>query len=232
MRIHFLEHVPFEDAANVGAWARERGHSVSRTLFSEGEPLPSLDAFDWLAVMGGPMNIYEHERYPWLAEEKKFLKAAIDGGKPVVGICLGAQLAADVLGGRVTRNPHTEIGWFPIALTDAGRQAVLFEGCPAEFLAFHWHGDTFSIPPGAVHLARSEACRNQAFSYQDRVFGLQFHLDYCTESIDKMLRHCGDELVPGPFVQSAEAIRASYDQVDVTSELLWGMLDRLCRTAD
>jgi GMP synthase-like glutamine amidotransferase len=227
MRVHYLQHVPFEDAANIGVWARDRGHRVTGTQLCEAEPLPPLDSFDWLVIMGGLMNIHEHDAYPWLVPEKEFIREAIDEGRSVLGICLGAQLVAHVLGGQVKRNRHREIGWFPVVLTEKGRQSPLFEGFPQRFNAFHWHGDTFSIPPGAEKLAESEACANQAFQYAGHVVGLQFHLDYAVESIEKMLRHCAHELSDGAYVQASETIRAAYHQVPATSSLLYRLLHNL-----
>jgi GMP synthase-like glutamine amidotransferase len=227
MRIHYLQHVPFEDAANIAVWARDQGHAVTSTRLCEAEPLPALDSFDWLVIMGGPMNIYQHDAHPWLGPEKKFIERAIEHQKLVLGICLGAQLVADVLGGEVTQNSHKEIGWFHVSLTDQGCRAPLLKGFPQRFQAFHWHGDTFSIPSGAERLAESEACANQAFQYAGRVLGLQFHLDYSVESIEKMLRHCGHELSDGPYVQSAETIRASYHCVPAIGRLLDQWLENL-----
>ena len=227
MRIHILQHVPFEDEANIGVWAGERGHAITNTLLFDGQPLPPVDAFDWLAVMGGPMNIHEHDAYPWLVDEKAFLKRAVLEGKTIVGVCLGSQLLADVLGGPVRRNDRKEIGWFPVSLTEEGRRAAVFDNWPRRFVAFHWHGDTFAIPPEAQRLAESEACANQAFSYDDRIVGLQFHLEYTQESIDEMLETCGDELTGGDWVQSAEAINAALHHVTTTRALLWRLLDNL-----
>jgi GMP synthase-like glutamine amidotransferase len=229
MRVHFLQHVPFEDADNIGVWATRRGHEMTCTRLDLGQPLPALNAFDWLVVMGGPMNIYEHDRYPWLAREKEFIRAAIDRGAPFLGVCLGAQLAADVLGGPVTRNRQQEIGWFPVSLTAAARDAAVLRGLPERFLAFHWHGDTFAIPPGAVRMAESDACANQAFLYGDRVVGLQFHLDYSPAGIQRMVRHCGAELVEGPAVQPAESLLAEPQRAAETQELLERFLDSLQR---
>jgi GMP synthase-like glutamine amidotransferase len=175
--------------------------------------------------MGGPMNVYEDRVYPWLLPEKKFIEQAIEHRKFVLGVCLGAQLAADVLGGPVTPNLHKEIGWFPVSLTEVGRRSPVFEGFPIRFDAFQWHGDTFSIPPGAEQLAESEACANQAFQYAGHVVGLQFHLDYSVESIEKMLRYCGHELVNERYIQTAEAIRTFYHQLSTTSSLLYRLLD-------
>ena len=223
MRIHCLQHVAFEDAANILPWAADRGHAVTATRLDLDEPLPEPSAFDWLVVLGGPMNIYEHEAHPWLVREKHFLRAAIRRGAGVLGVCLGAQLATDVLGGKVTRNPQKEIGWFPVSLTEEGVRAPWFRGFPPSFTAFHWHGDTFSIPPGAVRLAASQACANQAFQYGRRVLGLQFHLDYSPESIGKMIAHCGEELATGPTVQQAAQLRAEPGRVAG----IQGLLDRL-----
>ena len=229
MRLHYLQHVAFEDAANIEVWARRRGHAVTRTRLFAGERLPRCDAFDWLVVMGGPMNVDEHDAYPWLVSEKQLIREAIDRRVPVLGVCLGAQLAAEVLGARVTRTRHREIGWFPISLTDSGRRLALLADLPDRFLAFHWHGDTFDVPPGALRLAESEACANQAFQYEDHVLGLQFHLDYSARSIRKMIEHCEAELVDGPFVQSAAELLARPDRIDATERWLNQVLDALER---
>jgi GMP synthase-like glutamine amidotransferase len=118
MRIHYLQHVPFEDSAKIGEWARDTGHTVTCTRLCDEEALPPLNSFDWLVIMGGPMNVYEHQAYPWLVPEKRLIERAIEHGKFVLGVCLGAQLAADVLGGPVTKNRYREIGWFPVSLTE------------------------------------------------------------------------------------------------------------------
>jgi GMP synthase (glutamine-hydrolysing) len=157
--------------------------------------------------MGGPMNIYEEKEYPWLAAEKRFIEKAIEKDKIVLGICLGAQLIADVLGARVVRNRYKEIGWFPVSLRPEGLASVPFQGFPDEFQALHWHGDTFSLPAGAAMLAESEACPAQAFSANDsRVLALQFHLESSVESVRALIRNCSNELVDGEYVQGADAI--------------------------
>jgi GMP synthase-like glutamine amidotransferase len=182
---------------------------------------------DAVFVMGGPMNIYEEAEHPWLRAEKTFLKTCIDQGKFLVGVCLGAQLLADVLGGKVTRNRHKEIGWHEVARTAAAAASPLAKALPERFWAFHWHGDTFALPPGAVHLAASQACPNQAFLVGRRVLGLQCHLEYTRDSIEAMLDHCGDELTDGPFIQSPERIRGGYQHLPQTRTLLCTLLDQL-----
>lgn len=229
MNIHCLAHVPFEDAANIGVWAEYWGHSLKYTHFFKGEPLPELDDFDMLAVMGGLMNIYEHDKYPWLVEEKAFIRRAIDAGKKVVGVCLGAQLISDALGGEVTANPEKEIGWHTVRITPDSSRSRFFEDLPEKMQVFQWHGDTFSIPPEAIHLATGDICANQAFQYGENVVALQFHLEYSTESIEKMLIHCADELVEAPCIQTPEQIRDGYENIHETTKLLFRILDKFNR---
>lgn len=227
MRMHVLQHVPFEGPAAIAPWAQAHGFEMTSTALFENAPLPQVADFDWLVIMGGPMNIYEHGAYPWLEPEKRFIRAAIDAGKTVFGACLGGQLIADALGGKVTQNPHKEIGWWPVNLTQAGKRHAVFGRLPETFTPMHWHGDTFETPPGADAVAASEACQNQAFIYDNRVIGLQFHLEYTEESIEQMLLHCGDELAEGPFVQSAEAIRDGYGFVEPALGHMRQLLDGL-----
>ena len=148
-----------------------------------------------------------------------------DAGKKVIGICLGAQLLADVLGGKVTQNPQKEIGWHSITLTKVGAESAIFSGIPRQMDVFQWHGDIFSLPPGATHLAKNQTCDNQAFFYGNHVLGLQFHLEYSRQSIEKMLTHCADELVDAPFIDTPEAIRAGYDKIPRTTDWLYAILD-------
>jgi GMP synthase (glutamine-hydrolysing) len=225
MKIHCLTHVPFEDAANIGTWAERRGHPLTYTHLYQHDLLPAIESFDMVAIMGGSMNIYEHEAYPWLAQEKKFIRRAIDAGKKVIGVCLGGQLITDVLGGQVRPNSYKEIGWHPIKLTSRAAKSVAFSALPPTMTVFHWHGDTFSIPPGAIHLASSTVCTDQAFQYGDHVMALQFHLEYSQESIEKMLGNCSDELIDSPYIQTAEQIRSGYDNIPQNTEWLYTLLD-------
>lgn len=230
MRIHSLEHEPFEGLANIEVWAKKKGHSISRTLLFNNEELPEMNDFDWLAIMGGSMNIYEEEKYPWLVEEKKFITEAIAQGKIVLGVCLGAQLIADVLGGKVTKNKYKEIGWYPVNLTKEARNSSIFSALPSEFTAFHWHGDTFKTPHGAIRIAQSEGCANQAFEYDNgRVTGLQFHLDYSEKSINLMFQNCGDEIVEGKYIQKPDEIVSQISNVFKIQRLLNLLLDNLER---
>ncbi len=231
IRLHCLRHAPFEDAAGIALWAREKGHAVSRTLLYDNQPPPGPDEFDWLVVMGGPMNIYEHDKHPWLAREKRCIEQAVSKGRTVLGVCLGAQLIADVLGGPVTRNRCPEIGWFEVETTPEALTTGLFKDFPGRYPAFHWHGDTFALPPGAVRIAKSEACDNQGFLYKHNVVGLQFHLETTEQGMNRLIEHCGHEIVPGKYVQSAEKMRAHKAHFSEIRSLMVRMLDALARTA-
>jgi len=228
MRIHYLQHVRFEGPANIQVWAEANAHEITGTHLYRGDNLPSPDLFDMLVVMGGPMNVYEEKEYPWLTAEKKFIAAAIEKDKAVIGICLGAQLIADVLGGKVFRNKHKEIGWFPVSVLPEAAALPPLRGLPAEFMAFHWHGDTFSIPSGAVLLTESKACPTQAFSYNEgRVVGLQFHLESSPASVAALIRNCSEELVEGKYIQGADEILSRKDYFDDISKSMLLLLDNV-----
>ena len=160
--------------------------------------------YDLVIAMGGPMGVNDEQSHPWLVPEKEFLRQAIRLGQAVVGICLGAQLIASALGSTVYPGRHTEIGWFPVEAVDPSSDVFQL---PGGLTAFHWHGETFDLPDGAVRLAKSEACDNQAFQLGRNVVGLQFHLETTPQSVALLLRHCGHELVPGKYVQTESVIR-------------------------
>ena len=177
----------------------------------------SVSDVDGLIVMGGPMGITDYDEFPWLAAEKAFIKELIEHNKPVLGICLGAQLIADVLGAEVRPAKNKEIGFYqcrasvplaflsPADLPKAGNDRDGRSTFPLiEFMAFHWHGDTFDIPDGAVRLASSEATENQAFLYKDNVLALQFHLETTEENLLKLYKNASDEITDAPFIQPLE----------------------------
>lgn len=227
MRVHWLQHADHEDLGCIGPWLAAQGAIVSMTRLHAGQSLPAADEFDWLIVLGGPMNIYEHEAHPWLVAEKLLIRDAIDRGRTVLGICLGSQLIADVLGGVVTRNAHSEIGWFDVALNSSGRRQPLFADWPDRFLAFHWHGDTFAIPPGAENLMSSEACAHQGFIWNERVMGLQFHLEVTAADARVWFDHGRPR--PARYVQTPEFILEDVDRFALNNRLMIQLLDRLAR---
>lgn len=227
MNLHYFQHVPFEGLGSIESWALSGGHRVSSTRFHSRDPLPALHDLDWLIVMGGPMSVHDESELPWLVEEKRFIEQAIKAGKTVLGICLGAQLIATVLGAKVYRNRQKEIGWFPIQRTAGAAGAAIATILPVQVEVFHWHGETFDLPAGAVHLARSEACENQAFAYGDRVLALQFHLETTPQSAAALIEHCGDELVPSPFIQTADTMLAQPDRFEFINECMNRLLSSL-----
>jgi len=227
MRIHYLQHVPFENPGSILTWAHANDFEVTKTLMFQDDDLPDHDDYDWLVIMGGPMNIYDHENYHWLVKEKLFIRAAIDSGKLVIGLCLGGQLIADIIGGEVTRNNQLEIGWFPIRFKGSDKSSAFFSFLPDEPTVFHWHGDTFSkLPENAECIAKSDACDNQAFIYKERVFGFQFHLETTEKIISDLLLNCADEMIPGPFVQSKSEILNS-ENINQTNNWMDEFLNKL-----
>jgi GMP synthase-like glutamine amidotransferase len=216
MLAHYLQHVPFEGLGSIAPWLRSVGYKITRTLFFNASNLPGPGEIDLLVVMGGPMSVNDELQFPWLADEKRFIREVIEAGKSVVGVCLGAQLIASALGARVYANAHKEIGWFPVRGISANDESTF--RFPPITEVFHWHGETFDLPPDAVRLAESDACFRQAFQLGRSVIGLQFHLETTAESAREIVDHCRHELVPTRYVQSEQEILAAppdkYQQIN------------------
>jgi GMP synthase-like glutamine amidotransferase len=222
MQVHVLQHVPFEGLGSIATWLEVRQATIRYTRFFEAPELPPLDSIDMLIILGGPMSANDEDKLPWLVQEKQFIRDAIVREIPILGICLGAQLIASAMGARIYRNPAKEIGWLPIQAVAAPSGTLRL---PQECLAFHWHGETFDLPAGAMHLARSKGCENQAFQLNQKIIGLQFHLETTPESAEALLNNCRDELVAGRFIQSEKQLRSvafsSYQAINaVMSEVL------------
>lgn len=206
MKVHVLQHVPFEGLGSIETWLSERGADVQYTRFYEPAALPNPRAVDLVIAMGGPMSVNDERDNPWLKPEKGFVHEVIRRGLPVVGVCLGAQLIASALGARVYASAEKEIGWFPIEAVDADGDMFRF---PRQATVFHWHGETFDLPPSAVRLARSSVCENQAFQVGENVIGLQFHLETTPKTADLLIRNCRGELVDGAHIQTEQVMRAA-----------------------
>lgn len=209
MKVHVLQHVPFEGLGSIGPWLAAHGANganVAYTRFFDDPALPAVDGLDLVIALGGPMSVNDEATLPWLTDEKRFLRDAIRAGVPVLGICLGAQLIANALGARVYPGVQKEIGWFDIERV-ADPEDIF--GFPERMQVFHWHGETFDLPPGAVRLACSAVCDSQAFRIGRSVIGLQFHLEMTPVSLDAIISNCRVELVDGPFVQSEGEMRAA-----------------------
>lgn len=228
MRIHYLQHVSFENPANIIEWAHKKNHELTGTHLYNYEAVPNMDQFDWLIIMGGPMNIYEEESYPWLRYEKQFIREAIDNGKVVLGICLGAQLITDVLGGKVTKNPEGEIGFLPIKFNDDALKLPLFKNFPEASYVFQWHNDTFStLGENAICIASSEVCEHQAFVYKERVIGFQFHMESSENSIISLIDNCADDMTGGIYVHSEKQIKAEMNFLKAANSLMEDFLNQL-----
>ncbi len=223
-KVHVLQHVAFEDPGAITPWLLERGHRVSTTHLYRGEPLPCVDDVDWLIIMGGPMGVHDEADLPWLGAEKGFIRACIDNDKTVLGICLGAQLIADVMGAQVRRNEQTEIGWFPVSAVGSHPLAEIFSESP---VVLHWHGDTFAIPAGAEHLCRSRACENQAFLLGDKVLGLQFHLETTAQGLADLCADCNQNPGTGEWIQTAAEMARNPARFLSTKPLLAAVLEYL-----
>lgn len=225
MKIQCIQHVAFEGPGMIAQWALGEGHAFTTARMDRGEPIPSPDMFDWLVVMGGPMSVHDEKEYPWLIEEKRVIDSAIAAHKRVLGICLGAQLIASVLGARVYPNPEREVGWFPVTSGVPTEDTVFKSALPLRFLPFHWHGETFDLPKGAVRLAQSDACQNQAFAYGNRVLGLQFHLEMTPAGIQSLVAHCPQDLKPGRFVQTDPQVLLDGKNIENAQAILRAILN-------
>ncbi len=233
MRVHYLQHVSFEGIAGIGDWLKEKhpAAKLTRTKLFNNEPLPQVKEIDWLFVMGGPMNIYEETAYPWLVAEKVFIQQAIEADKMVFGVCLGAQIIADLLGKKNYKNSAREIGWYevtpPTNVEKNKRETLLdpiFAHSPE---VLHWHGETFDIPTEAQWCVQSKVCPHQGFVYQGRVVGLQFHLEMTPQAAKKICAGCASELLLPGKVQSAEEILKDLSRFEKTKRSLDLILSEL-----
>jgi len=227
LKIHTLQHVPFEGLGCIDQWITTKGHTVNYTKLYDNPQFPVLDEFDWLIVMGGPMGVYDEAMYPWLKEEKEFIRRAIEGGKTIVGICLGSQLIAEVLGAKVYPNKRKEIGWFDIQKTEFAKSQPLLEQIEEQFTVFHWHGDTFDLPAGSERLFSSAVCLNQAFLYKKKVLGLQFHFEVTSQTLKEMIENGMSELVEDKTIQSATKILEQTNYIDSNNQKMFQILDYL-----
>jgi len=177
-KVLFFRHIKIEGPGLIGEILKSKGIPFEIVDVYEDASFPeTLDNLGALFFLGGPMNVYEENSYPFLEQENVFIKKCIDAGIPIFGICLGAQLIAKALGAHVKKGKEKELGWGTISLTSEGANDPLFKNMEKNVPVFQWHGDTFDIPEGAVHLAASDKCVNQAFRYGKMVYGFQFHCE-------------------------------------------------------
>lgn len=224
MKLLVLQHVVFEGPASISRWAEQRAVTLLPHCCANNTDYPELETFDGLIIMGGPMSV--NDDLDWLEQEKAFLTAALNTDKPILGICLGAQLIASCLGAAVSKHHQREIGWFEISQTDSNHW--LAQILPERLTPLHWHGDTFAIPDGCTPLFRSAVCENQAFARDDNVLGLQFHLEFDTSTAQRVGEACPEDLQDSvSSVQSLDEILENTDRFEQANKLMFKLLDGL-----
>jgi GMP synthase (glutamine-hydrolysing) len=187
-RILVFQHVAYEILGTLHPLLKKAGFRIRYANFGRRHHAIEMNRYDGLVILGGPMGVYEADRYPHLLDEIKAIQQALHDDKPILGICLGAQLIAAALGANVKRSPNREIGWYDVSLTEEGKRDPVLGELQSPERIFQWHQDSFEIPSEAVWLARSEACPQQAFRYGDKVYGFQFHLEVDEQMIERWLK--------------------------------------------
>lgn len=228
MKILILQHTASEGAGMILDWCAQKGAEVSYIKVYEPHPEFDVDAsVQLVVVLGGPMSVNDESDYPWLKPEKRFIRECLEASIPVLGICLGAQLIASALGARVMANSEAEIGWHKVEAQAS--QTDVFQ-LPVSMPVFHWHGETFELPPHSIRLAKSAACANQGFQLGDKVIGLQFHPEITVDTIETWIADAGESLKPSIYVQSPDRMRAQANAyLPASKALLFEVLDYLVK---
>jgi GMP synthase-like glutamine amidotransferase len=230
VKIHCLQHLKKETLGNIGIWIAKKGYPLTKTLLYKEATFPDPEEFDLLLIMGGEMSVYQEKEYPWLISEKIFIRKVIETGKPILGSCFGAQIIAEVLGGKVIKNRFKEIGWHTVRYLEGTNENRIRNlqlpncmSCP--FTAFMWHGDTFEAPTGAIRLFESEACQNQGFIYNGNVLGLQFHPEADRRWIRNLIDDSRYELVEGKYIQSEKEIYEQENLFEGSKNLAFSLMN-------
>jgi GMP synthase-like glutamine amidotransferase len=226
MRIHSIVHAGHEGIGAIAQWIEFHGFTHTSTDIGNGDSFPSPGDFDMLIIMGGPMSV--NDRLDWINKEKILILNSINSGKYVVGICLGAQMIASALGAKISKNEYKEIGWFPVRKSMWVSHPIT-NYLPLHFTTFHWHGEKFDIPEGAIRIMESEACPNQAFVYGNRTVGFQYHMEFTPEMLQIMIDKGKNELVKSVYVQTAGEIHSQLHACSENNIYLFRILDNfLC----
>ena len=220
-------HVPYEGPGIILDWISNKGHHLNYTRFYDGNTLPDASTVDMLIIMGGPMDVFDFHIHSWMEDEIEWVKDFIKSGKPVLGICLGAQIITAALDGEVYPGPHKEIGWHNLQFLPSLGDYKICRDLPTTHKVFHWHGDTFDIPDGATRIAGSHAFPNQGFIHGNHVVALQFHLEVTPESVRELVDNCREELVDESFIQSEKEILSEQSYFKTNQQVLLQFLDYL-----
>lgn len=221
-RVLVLQHAESENLGTIEGALRAAGVAFDYVRAFEGQAVPdNLDGSSGLIIMGGPMGVYETDRFPFLLQEMKLIESFLKVGRPILGVCLGSQLLAAVLGATVGKGRQKEIGWHPIELSPASRQDPLWSDQPSRFVAYHWHGDIFDLPRQAVTLARSEITPVQSYRFGDRAYGILFHLEVTLPQIRQMLDEFAAEIAqenlnPAAILEQAESLLPPLQEIGAT----------------
>lgn len=228
-KIACLTHVEFEGPAYIAEWAEDKKIPVRYTRIYSNDPFPKPDEDELVLIMGGPMSVYDYHIHPRMEDEVEWVKEVVRKGNRMLGICLGAQIIAAAMDAEVLPGPEKEIGWFQLQFLPAIGDFRIWPEHPGTKTVFHWHGDTFSTPEGAVRIAGSEAFKNQGFIYGNRVVALQFHLEMTESAIKDLVKNCRDDLKKGPHIQSEKDILRNKKHFLANHELMAGLMEWMCR---
>ena len=210
-----LQHIECEDLGTMGPAMSKRRIGYRYVRLFDGEPVPKgLEQYSGLIILGGPMNVYEEDQYPYLKEEDILIKKGMEIGIPILGICLGGQLIAKAGNARVREGAKKEIGWYELQITSGGMKDTGFKGFPEKLMVFQWHGDTFDIPAGATQIASSALFANQAYRIKDNIYGLQFHLEVTAEVIRQWISEYQDELSSLDYIDPDRIITDTAKHMD------------------
>jgi len=229
MRIQLIEHDPQDfSRTNISLWAADKGYRINQIYVCKNEDLPPIDSFDWLMVMGGSPHAWDAAGNAWLQKEKEFVSKSLSAGKLILGICFGAQLLAEALGGKLFPNPQREIGWHEVALNRQGQESFLFQDIPPSFVTFHWHSDHFSLPQSCTRLAGSQATENQAFVDKERpLVGLQFHPEYTRRMVTLYAREHSQDWTSDVYVSTKDEVLKRTEDIPETYWLMEALLNNI-----
>jgi len=232
VRIEVIRHVPYIFYGNLEPWIKKWGADVWEKRFFQGSQFPEQEPPDLCIVLGGPMGVCDKDRYPWLLSEMRFLEQRLKEGTKILGICLGAQLFAEILGAKVSKANEPEVGWHDVSLVSGVQEKhQLFKELPKVWKTFHWHNDVFDIPSGAERIFESKAHANQGYLYNQQLLALQFHPEMNEEGAKNLMWRFGSSLdLTRPWVQSLDEMKAGFVHQCKNVSILESLMDRLIDT--